>query len=119
MARMGRRWWAVRVREYEQNIGSWDSMLAFCRAKEVNYWTFREWRKRLRTAPVETGPGLVRVDVDRVLAGGSASVGAVPATAPPVMEAELPGAMMLRFRVGTDVEYVAKLVEAMGRRIGC
>ncbi len=117
MVRHGRRWWAVRIREYEQDRESWGSMLAFCRAKGVNYWTFREWRLRLNPGAVKSEPGIVRVEVG---GGPGVEVARCVEVAPtPVVEAELMGTVTLRFRAGTDVAYVAELLGAMKRRLGC
>ncbi len=92
-------------------------MLAFCRAKGVNYWTFREWRLRLNPGAVKSEPGIVRVEVG---GGPGVEVARCVEVAPtPVVEAELMGTVTLRFRAGTDVAYVAELLGAMKRRLGC
>ena len=81
--------WRALVHEYE---GSDLTIKEFSRRREINYWTFREWRRRLADEQPETD--LVEIaTVDQAFAGGGSlrlTVGSVMIeVSTPVDEANL------------------------------
>lgn len=81
----------------------------------VNVGTLRVWRWRLRSealASPRSGPRLLPVVVAPPHRVGASMV---PATAPQVLEASLPGGLVIRVPVGADVEYVARLLKDLSR----
>lgn len=58
--------WKALVHEYERSD---ITIKEFCRRRQINYWTFREWRKRLAEEQPETE--LVEIaPIDQPRAGG-------------------------------------------------
>lgn len=84
----------------------------------VNVGTLRVWRWRLRSEavtcapPPQSEPRLLPVVVAPPHRVGASMV---PATAPQVLEASLPGGLVIRVPVGADVEYVARLLKDLSR----
>lgn len=103
MARRGREFWRELIQEYEEGGGR-ESHREFAERRRVTVATFRLWLYRLRRE-WKGSPALVPVRV-------------VTSTAPTArwqadeatIEAELPSGVRLRFRTGTDGDYVAALV---------
>jgi transposase-like protein len=59
--------WKALVHEYERSDMT---IKEFCRRREVNYWTFREWRQRLADEQPETQlVEIAPVDQPRVSCG--------------------------------------------------
>ena len=61
--------WKALVDEYERSDVT---IKEYCRRREVNYWTFREWRRRLADEQPETD--LVEITPVDIACGGSGSL---------------------------------------------
>lgn len=105
--RLGRRWTEEEAREVLVELrASGESVAGFCRRTGVCHQRIAYWRKRMsRPAKAEMAEtSFVAVDVAGV-------------TRSKWLELVAAG-VVLRVREELDVEHVARLVEAIGRRVG-
>lgn len=102
--------WAAIVREWQE---SGLSQAAYARSKGVNYWTFREWRKKLEgLVPVQTDVRLVAVET-RMEHLSLHATEAAPARRADLIEIDLPNGVHCSIAVGTDPAYLGELFCAL------
>ena len=87
---------------------------AFAEQRGVNYWTMLGWRRRLRerrqAAEVRLLPVTVKATEDTI---GIAASGSTD------MELQLVEGIGLRFEIGTDVDYVGRLIRSLRSSSPC
>lgn len=105
--------WEKHVLDYEaMDRRGRCSIVEFCSGRGLNRWTFKTKRTYLRKAWRGGKPGMLPVRVQ-----SAAAVSAKPdaqVARPCIIEAEIPGRVLLRFQSGTDVRYLSELCAAIG-----
>jgi hypothetical protein len=94
----------------DQHVARWRSTgmsrAAYCREHRIAYHTFLYWIKQSSAAPLSTAPA------------GFIEVMRPPAHAPerpspPVASVSFPSGVMMRVLVGTDVDWIGRVVAAV------